>query len=107
MIEYAGRPAVLSVVRHITEHKQMEKERANLEKHLVQVRKMEALGQLAGSVAHDCSNLLFVINGRAELILSRLGPHDPMRKELEAIHRSSARAADLVHKLLASSRKEP
>jgi len=106
MIEYAGRPAVLSVVRNITERKQMEEERANLEEHLVQVQKMEAIGQLATSVAHDCSNLLFVINGRTELILGRLGRDDPMRKELAVIHKSSARAAVLVHKLLASSREE-
>lgn len=65
---------------------------------------MEALGQLTGGVAHDFNNLLAVIMGNAQLMQRRLEKTNPL---LEAIHRAGTRGAELTHRLLAFSRRQP
>jgi len=67
---------------------------------------MEGVGQLAGGIAHDFNNLLTVIGGRAQIGLNRLTASDPLRRDLDLIHKTAGRAAELTRQLLAFSRKQ-
>jgi PAS domain S-box-containing protein len=78
----------------------------HLEDRLQHARKMEAVGQLAGGLAHDFSNFLTVINGNTGMLLDDLPPGAPARELLEEIHRAGASAADLTRRLLAVSRQQ-
>ncbi|MBI4617159.1 MAG: PAS domain S-box protein [Planctomycetes bacterium] len=68
-------------------------------------QKMEAVGRLAGGVAHDFNNLITAITGYTELALRTLHARDPLRQRLEGIRRASERATALAGQLLAFSRK--
>ncbi|HET7875512.1 MAG TPA: ATP-binding protein [Methylomirabilota bacterium] len=81
-------------------------ERKRLEDELRQAQKMEAVGRLAGGVAHDFGNLLTVIRGRTQLLLLQLGPKDPMRPDLKLVDSTAGHAGQLVGQLLAFSRKQ-
>ncbi|MCY3017945.1 MAG: PAS domain S-box protein [Planctomycetota bacterium] len=83
----------------LTEHKRLELQ-------FRQAQKMEAVGRLAGGVAHDFNNMLFVINGRAELAMDGLKAKDPLRAQLKLIHETGGRAANLTRQLLAFSRRQ-
>ena len=63
-------------------------------------------GKLAGGIAHDFNNLLTAITGYSDILLSRLGPYDRGRKEIEEIRNAGNRAAALTRQLLAFSRKQ-
>lgn len=80
--------------------------RKELESQLVQSRKMQAVGQLAGGVAHDFNNLLTAIRLNTDELLGRHPVGDPSYPELQKINSTVTRAAGLVKKLLAFSRKQ-
>jgi two-component system cell cycle sensor histidine kinase/response regulator CckA len=81
-------------------------ERIHLEEQLRNAQQLEAIGRLAGGVAHDFNNILSIIMGHGELLLAATGGDDRARNGLEQIRRAADRAASLTQQLLAFSRKQ-
>ena len=77
-----------------------------LEEQLFQAKKMESIGLLAGGIAHDFNNILTIINGFAEIIMMEMDPSDKHHEDLENLMKGVKRAEDLIHQLLAFSRKQ-
>ncbi len=82
-------------------------ERRNLEFQLQQVQKLEAVGTLAGGVAHDFNNILTAIRGSLDISLLMVGQNDPILKNLQQIEKAVTRASDLTRQLLFFSRRQP
>jgi signal transduction histidine kinase/ActR/RegA family two-component response regulator len=76
-------------------------------KELVQEQKIEAVGLLAGRVAHDFNNILTVVRGRTQLLLTRLPAGSPERRDIELIEQAVERAGGLTRQLLALSPRRP
>jgi two-component system cell cycle sensor histidine kinase/response regulator CckA len=87
------------IVRDVTERKRLEEE-------LRHAQRMEAIGQLAGGVAHDFNNSLMAIRGYASLMLTKFDDDDPRRRQAEGIVRAADSAAGVTRQLLAFGRKQ-
>ena len=98
-IEYDGRPALLSILRDLTEQRLLEEQ-------LRQSQRLESVGQLAGGIAHNFNNALAAIIGYSELIARRLDEDDPILADVRQILAVADRAASLTRELLTFSRKE-
>ncbi|HUB80779.1 MAG TPA: PAS domain S-box protein [Bryobacteraceae bacterium] len=81
-------------------------QRKRLEEQLLHAQKMEAVGRLAGGVAHDFNNMLTVISGYNRMILDELSTMDPLRGYAEEILKAADRAGALTNQLLAFSRRQ-
>jgi len=93
-------------VRDITERKMAEADKVKLEEQYRQAQKMEAIGQLAGGVAHDFNNMLNIILGYSQMALMKIEPSWPLYKDINEIMNASRRSANLVRQLLAFARKQ-
>ena len=91
----------------ITSLKQAQQQQRKLETQLAQSQKMEALGTLAGGVAHDFNNILAAILGNADLARQDLAPASPARESLHEISSAARRGRELVRQILAFSRQQP
>jgi len=98
--------SIISIIEDITERKQADAEREKLQKQLNQAQKMEAVGRLAGGVAHDFNNMLGVILGYVELAFDKIGPDQELYSDLEEIQNAAERSADLTRQLLTFARKQ-
>ena len=105
-IPYKGKNVRVVEFRDITENKHAEKEREELEGKLRQAHKMEAVGRLAGGVAHDFNNMLSVILGNADMALEEIDPAQPLYATIEEIIKAGKRSAGLTRQLLAFARKQ-
>ena len=96
----------LSTIIDITERKNVEAEKANLQVQFLQSQKMESVGRLAGGVAHDFNNMLGVILGHTEIAMEQVDPTHPLYSDLRAIRNAAERSSDLTRQLLAFARKQ-
>ncbi len=97
---YRGRPATISTVIDITRERMLENQ-------LLQSQKMEAIGMLAGGVAHDFNNILTAMTGYATLLQMKIGREDSLSPYIDQILSASGKGANLTKSLLAFSRQQP
>ncbi|MCK9419826.1 MAG: PAS domain S-box protein [Nitrospirae bacterium] len=97
--EYEGQPSVIGTLVDITERKALEGK-------LRYVQKMEAMGKLAGGVAHDFNNILAAIVGYGNLLRMKIDEDDPMREYVDEILGATERASHITQNLLAFGKKQ-
>lgn len=105
LLEYKQKEYLVAVARDITERRQAEIEKKKLEEQLWQTQKLEAIGTLAGGVAHDFNNILFPIIGYTEMLIDKADEGSELKEDLEEILSGALKATDLVQQLLAFSRR--
>ncbi len=96
---------IIGILRDISEQKAMAKNKIELEERLNRSRKMEALGLLAGGVAHDLNNILSGIVTYPEVLAMDMKNDNPLKKPLQVIQSSGHRATEIVQDLLTLSRR--
>jgi len=105
IITYKDKVASIGTIKNITERKLAEMEKRELEARLQRSEKMEAIGTLAGGVAHDLNNILSGIVTYPELLLMDIPEESPLRKPIFTIQKSGERAAAIVQDLLTLARR--
>ncbi|MCA9593314.1 MAG: PAS domain-containing protein [Myxococcales bacterium] len=106
----AGSPedvvALEGIVHDVTERHHAEQEREDMEQQMRAAQRLEAIGRLAGGVAHDFNNILTVIRSYADFLQEELREGDPARDDAREIAEAADRAAHLTSQLLAFSRRQ-
>jgi PAS domain S-box-containing protein len=95
-----------SLVNDINDRIQAEQEKSKLQSQLAQSQKLEAVGKLAGGVAHDFNNILSVIIGKSEIALMKMAPSDTFYSSFADIKKAAEHSANLTRQLLAFARKQ-
>lgn len=93
-------------IHDITKRRRAEQELHEKTQQLHQAQKMEAIGQLAGGVAHDFNNTLMALNGYCDLMLAQLSENDSLRPFVQEIQNLGSQGANLTRQLLAFGRKQ-
>ncbi len=107
ILQHGSEPAVFhGVMFDITAQKNAEEERVRLETRILEGQKLEAIGRLAGGVAHDFNNTLMAISAYCELLLLKLPVMDTKRSDVEKIREAADGSATLVRRLLAYGRRQ-
>lgn len=124
VIELSGRPLMYSIWHDITERRKTEEELGRYRHHLEEMitertkelsvlhdqlrqsQKLEAVGLLAGGIAHDFSNILTTVKGSAHILQKKLAPDSPLLRYVEQVLSSVGRATSLAQSLLAFGRKQ-
>ncbi len=101
-----GKGQFATIFLNVTEQKRSEEEKNKLQAQLAQGQKMEAVGRLAGGVAHDFNNMLSVILGYTEIASEKLAASDPIQQDLEEVISAAKRSSDLVRQLMAFARRQ-
>jgi len=91
--------------RDISERRQADSQKHELQEKLDRAERMESLGILAGGVAHDLNNMLGPMVGYSDLLLMKLDENDPIRKQVKRIGKSAQDAADVIQDLLTLARR--
>jgi len=99
-------PGFFALVMDITDRRQAELKRDELERQLTEAQKLEAVGTLAGGIAHDFNNMLQVILGYSDILLMHRGSEAVIVEQLTAIRNAARRSSDLTQQLLAFARKQ-
>jgi PAS domain S-box-containing protein len=105
-VQFAGKEYHCGFAHDISERKQQELDRAELVEQLIQAQKMEAIGRLAGGVAHNFNNILTALVGYCELLLTKLPEDSVGRFEAEQIKHATDHATAVTRDLLLFSRRE-
>ncbi|MCA9548934.1 MAG: PAS domain S-box protein [Myxococcales bacterium] len=105
-ISFEGEEVCFGIVRDLSDERRGKEALAQLEARLQQAQKMEAIGRLAGGVAHDFNNMLGVIIGYCEMLKEDLQDRDDVIDSLQEIERAAQRSRDTTRQLLAFSRRQ-
>jgi PAS domain S-box-containing protein len=97
----------IGVIKDVTELREAERQRDEFQSRFLQAQKMEAIGTLAGGIAHDLNNVLLPVIALSSLTMKRLPRESRDRQNLELIHEAGTRAHDLVRRILIFARKNP
>lgn len=96
---------IIGFALDITDLKHAEKEKKDLEKRLAQIEKMDAIGRLAGGVAHDLNNVLSAVVSYPDLLLMKMSEDNPFRRSIITMQKAGQKAAAIVEDLLILSRR--
>lgn len=103
-LEYLGRPAQIWALRDLSERVKGEQERLALQEKLARANRLEALGLMAGSVAHDLNNILTAVVSYPDILLSKMTAEDPYFDDIRKIREAGKRASDVVSDLVSVAR---
>lgn len=105
-VQMNGKPTAIIVGQDITEKKRMETENRRLEERFQKFQRLESIGRLAGGIAHDLNNLLTPILGYGEMLMESFSNGTAEKEQLSQMVSAGKKSRDLVHQLLAFSRKQ-